>query len=737
MKKTLLNTLTLATLFFASTANAQVGIGVPAENIHPSAELEVKSTEKGFLLPRMTKAQRIAIGSPATGLIVYQTDGDETNPTGLYYFDGLIWKNGIGAQGIQGLTGATGATGSQGPIGPAGANGTNGAQGLPGAVGPQGVQGPIGPAGTNGTNGAQGLPGATGPQGPIGPAGANGTNGAQGLQGAKGDTGDQGIQGETGATGPQGIQGQKGDKGDKGEVGPAGPKGDPGTSTGATQLTINSTVANTNNLLSFTNAVSGSAISSLQTNNQLKFNPFTGTLTAPDFTGRLTGDVTGNASSASQVAVTPSVSALTKYLSFATTTFGNADLQINSALTYVPATGTLSATNVNATTFTGSLTGNASSASKVAVTPSSSTAPSYLSFTGITSGNTDLQTNVALNYIPATSTLSALNFVGNLTGNVTGSLVGNATTATTAGTATIASIASKVAVTPSSSTAPRYLSFTGITSGNTDLQTNVALNYIPATSTLSALNFMGNLTGNATTATIASSATQVAVNSTAVAADRYLSFTAGSGSNSTLQISDNAQTALKYNPGTGVLTVPSIRTPTGTSSQYLMADGSVSSAAPQGQTVLFTPTTTPTNGMVVYKYFQNNKTTTLYDDGQIRLRLNMGSNKLYLTNVNKNIPNIFSNIGTLSSANGSSMNMAVGNGYFQNFGTAAVVMGTEMNVYSNLSTSNNYVMTMYISAPDNPSYGLYVINIYFNVPTNGLNYSNMTVNYYKDPTAAP
>jgi hypothetical protein len=216
-----------------------------------------------------------------------------------------------------------------------------------------------------------------------------------------------------------------------------------------------------------------------------------------------------------------------------------------------------------------------------------------------------------------------------------------------------------------------------------------------------------------------------------------LSFTSGSGSNSTLQISENAQTALKYNPGTGVLTVPSIKTPTGTSSQYLMADGSVSSAAPQGQTVLFTPTTPPTNGMVVYKYFQNNTTATLYDDGQIRLRLNLGSNKLYLTNVNKNIPNILSNIGTLSSSGAASMSMAVGNGYFQNFGTAAVAMGTEMNVYSNLSTSNNYVMTMYISAPDNPSYGLYVINIYFNGPTSSLNYSNMTVNYYKDPTAAP
>ena len=108
MKKRLLNTLTFVSLFLVSTANAQVGIGVPAGDIHPSAELEVKSTEKGFLLPRMTKAQRIAIGSPATGLIVYQTDGDVPNPAGLYYFDGLIWKNGIGAQGVQGTAGAAG-----------------------------------------------------------------------------------------------------------------------------------------------------------------------------------------------------------------------------------------------------------------------------------------------------------------------------------------------------------------------------------------------------------------------------------------------------------------------------------------------------------------------------------------------------------------------------------------------------------------------------------------------------
>ena len=48
--------------------------------ITTSAVLEVVSTTKGFLPPRMTSMQRLAIVSPATGLMVYQTDGTE----GLY-----------------------------------------------------------------------------------------------------------------------------------------------------------------------------------------------------------------------------------------------------------------------------------------------------------------------------------------------------------------------------------------------------------------------------------------------------------------------------------------------------------------------------------------------------------------------------------------------------------------------------------------------------------------------------
>jgi hypothetical protein len=54
-----------------------------------SARLQVDSTTQGFLPPRMTAAQRAAIASPATGLMVYQTDGTE----GVYVYSGGAWKS--------------------------------------------------------------------------------------------------------------------------------------------------------------------------------------------------------------------------------------------------------------------------------------------------------------------------------------------------------------------------------------------------------------------------------------------------------------------------------------------------------------------------------------------------------------------------------------------------------------------------------------------------------------------
>ncbi|GAB4377115.1 MAG: hypothetical protein Kow0075_05120 [Salibacteraceae bacterium] len=52
---------------------------------HPSAMLDVESTAKGILIPRMTMAHRLSIVNPAQGLIVFQTDSN----SGLWIYDTL------------------------------------------------------------------------------------------------------------------------------------------------------------------------------------------------------------------------------------------------------------------------------------------------------------------------------------------------------------------------------------------------------------------------------------------------------------------------------------------------------------------------------------------------------------------------------------------------------------------------------------------------------------------------
>ncbi len=64
-----------------------VAINSDGSTPNSSAMLDVSSTTKGLLTPRMTSAQRTTISSPATGLIVYQTDGTD----GFYYYDGSAW----------------------------------------------------------------------------------------------------------------------------------------------------------------------------------------------------------------------------------------------------------------------------------------------------------------------------------------------------------------------------------------------------------------------------------------------------------------------------------------------------------------------------------------------------------------------------------------------------------------------------------------------------------------------
>jgi hypothetical protein len=64
--------------------HAQVAVNADGSAPDNSAMLDVKSTTKGLLAPRMTLAQRTAIVNPATGLTIFQTDGIK----GLYYNSG-------------------------------------------------------------------------------------------------------------------------------------------------------------------------------------------------------------------------------------------------------------------------------------------------------------------------------------------------------------------------------------------------------------------------------------------------------------------------------------------------------------------------------------------------------------------------------------------------------------------------------------------------------------------------
>jgi len=71
------------TLHFSSNAQS-VSINTTGAVAAPSAMLDVTSTAKGVLVPRMDKTAKNAIASPANGLLVYQTGPDSI---GFHYYD--------------------------------------------------------------------------------------------------------------------------------------------------------------------------------------------------------------------------------------------------------------------------------------------------------------------------------------------------------------------------------------------------------------------------------------------------------------------------------------------------------------------------------------------------------------------------------------------------------------------------------------------------------------------------
>jgi hypothetical protein len=69
------------------TASKVGNVGINTLHPNASAILDIESNNRGLLIPRMTAAQRTAIATPATGLMVFDTDANT-----FYFFNGTAWS---------------------------------------------------------------------------------------------------------------------------------------------------------------------------------------------------------------------------------------------------------------------------------------------------------------------------------------------------------------------------------------------------------------------------------------------------------------------------------------------------------------------------------------------------------------------------------------------------------------------------------------------------------------------
>jgi hypothetical protein len=92
----------LAVVLSINAFSQNIGIGINADGAAPagSAILDVSSTTKGFLPPRMTYAQKAAIAGPVAGLMVYCTNCGTAGE--LQVFNGTTWTNVIGSAAAAG-----------------------------------------------------------------------------------------------------------------------------------------------------------------------------------------------------------------------------------------------------------------------------------------------------------------------------------------------------------------------------------------------------------------------------------------------------------------------------------------------------------------------------------------------------------------------------------------------------------------------------------------------------------
>ena len=94
MTKNKNNILIIIVIILNYNASLMAQVGINTTTPDPSSMLDIQSTAKGLLIPRMTLVERNNISSPAQGLMVYQTD----NTPGFYYYNGSTWSAIVAAE---------------------------------------------------------------------------------------------------------------------------------------------------------------------------------------------------------------------------------------------------------------------------------------------------------------------------------------------------------------------------------------------------------------------------------------------------------------------------------------------------------------------------------------------------------------------------------------------------------------------------------------------------------------
>jgi len=210
-----------------------------------------------------------------------------------------------------------------------------------------------------------------------------------------------------------------------------------GTADVATAVTAADESSDTSCNLLFVTGATGNLPPKTGTN--LTFNSSSGVLTATGFAGALTGDVTGTADVATAITAADESSDTSCNVLFVTAATGDLPPKTGTNLTFNSSSGVLTATGF-AGDLTGDVTGNADTATvatTVTITDNESTdEDNAMIFTAggdVDGGNIGLESDGTCTYNPSTGKITATGFVGALTGNASGSsgsCTGNAASAT-------------------------------------------------------------------------------------------------------------------------------------------------------------------------------------------------------------------------------------------------------------------------------------------------------------------